>query len=55
MMMMKLPNRPEGPPEHEWPAKMTLDITIDSEAFYSNVVNRFLSRNAYDSIQRTIL
>ncbi len=45
-MMMKLPNNPEGPLEPAKAAKMTLDLTTDSDKFYAGFVDQFFSPNA---------
>ena len=49
-MMMKLPNNPEGPLEKTLAAKMTLDLTTDSDAFYDDFTKKFFSPNANGNI-----
>ena len=49
-MMMKLPNNPEGPLEKAKAAKMTLDLTKDSDAFYDEFMKQFFSPNANGNI-----
>ena len=49
-MMMKLPNNPDGPLEPGKAAKMTLDLTADSEAFYNSFVDQFFSPNGDGNI-----
>lgn len=45
-MMMKLPNNPDGPLEPAKAAKMTADLTADSEAFFDAFTTQFFSANA---------
>lgn len=45
-MMMNLPNNPDGPLEKSKAAKMTLDLTTDSDAFFDNFTKQFFSPNA---------
>ena len=49
-MMMKLPNNPEGPLEKSKAAKMTLDLTADSDAFYDKFTKQFFSPNANGNV-----
>lgn len=44
--LMKLPNNPDGPLEPAKAAKMTLDLTTDSDAFYDGFTKQFFSANA---------
>lgn len=45
-MMMNLPNNPEGPLEKTKAAKMTFDLTADSDAFFESFTKDFFSANA---------
>ncbi len=49
-MMMNLPGNPEGPLEKMKAAKMTLDLTKDSDAFYDDFTKKFFSPNANGAI-----
>ena len=49
-MMMNLPNNPEGPLEKTKAAKMTFDLTTDSDAFYDDFTKQFFSPNADGNI-----
>ena len=45
-MMMKTPNNPDGPLEASQAAKMTAQLTTDSDAFYDQFTKDFFSPNA---------
>ena len=49
-MMMKLPDNPEGPLEKGKAAKMTLDLTTDSDAFYDDFTKQFFSPQANGNV-----
>lgn len=49
-MMMSLPNNPDGPLDKTKAAKMTLDLTTNSDAFYDDFTKQFFSPDANGNI-----